>query len=126
MKLPKADLNRWGEWVEFGRSLAALLFVPCLCIYAVLMVLLIWKGGWSDDTQAQRLDYFGYSLLGILVLIGLGLVWAQRRDIPNINISGPGFQAKIGDGADGDADIRVGADTDRPRGRHRSEGDVDA
>ena len=120
--MPQVDLKRWGEWVEFGRSLAALLFVPCLCLYGIGLVLLIWKGGWSAATEAQRLDYFGYALLGILVLIGLGLVWAQRRDIPNINISGPGFRAQIGEGADGDADIQVSP----PRGRRQpSEGDVD-
>lgn len=120
-KLPKADLNRAGEWVEFGRSLAALLFIPCLCIYAVLMVLLMWKGGWADDTQAQRLDYFGYALIGLLVLIGLGLFWVQRRELPNVNIQGPGFRAQIGEGGDGGTDIEI-----EPRGRGRagrSEGD---
>lgn len=30
------------------------------------MVLIIWLGGWTSDTQAQRLEILGWALLGML------------------------------------------------------------
>jgi fructose-specific phosphotransferase system IIC component len=33
---------------------------------AAAMVLIIWLGGWTDDTQAQRLEILSYALLGML------------------------------------------------------------
>ena len=33
---------------------------------AVAMVLIVWLGGWSPDTQAQRLEILSYALLGML------------------------------------------------------------
>lgn len=35
-------------------------------IGATLMVLIIWLGGWTDDTQAQRLEILAYALIGML------------------------------------------------------------
>lgn len=85
--------------IDLGRSLLALLFVPVVCMMLVGMVLLMWRGGWSDDTQAQRLDYFGVTLIILSLLIGLGIVWLQRREIPTIRIRGPGgLEADISEG----------------------------
>lgn len=33
---------------------------------AAAMVLIIWLGGWTSDTQAQRLEILGWALLGML------------------------------------------------------------
>lgn len=33
---------------------------------AAAMVLIIWLGGWTDDTQAQRLEILSYAMLGML------------------------------------------------------------
>lgn len=33
---------------------------------ATAMVLIVWLGGWNDDTQAQRLEILSWALLGML------------------------------------------------------------
>lgn len=44
--------------------------------FAIGLVLILWLGGWSDDTQAQRITVFGITMVGILsgmmaVIVGL-------------------------------------------------------
>ena len=106
--------------VDLGRSILALLFVPIVCAMLTAMVLLMWRGGWSDDTQAQRLDYFGVTLIILSLLIGLGIVWLQRREIPTIRIRGPGgLEANISEGGDA---VELSSEADEePRG-HRGGG----
>lgn len=44
--------------------------------FAVGLVLILWLGGWSDDTQSQRITVFAITMVGILsgmmaVIVGL-------------------------------------------------------
>lgn len=95
--IPRADLKRLGEWIEALRSLAALLFIPALCAYGAALVYVLVALPWPEATASQRITFIGSALIGVLLLIGLGTLWLQRRDIPNVSISGPGFQATISD-----------------------------
>lgn len=91
-KLPKADLPRLTAWVELLRSVAALLFIPFLCLYAAGFVFLLWQFGHlgPESVRLHVVDWFGYALLGTLALIGLGVLWLQKRDIPDVTVQGPG------------------------------------
>lgn len=98
MPLPKVDLKRVGEWIDTGRSLAALLFIPFLCLYACGLVYILWLGGWGENTAVERVKWLGISLLGLIILIGLGVLWLQRRDIPSFSVTTPWGTANVSEG----------------------------
>ena len=54
IKLP-VDLKRVGEWISMGRDLAALLFIPFLCLYGAIMVyVLIRFFGTADRPESAE------------------------------------------------------------------------
>lgn len=57
---------------------------------AAAMVLIIWIGGWTDDTQAQRLEILSWALLGMLA----GVIAV----IISFAIGGPVGRLKAGNG----------------------------
>ena len=64
-----------------ARDWTAILYTPVLTAGAVGLVLIIWLGPWPDATAPQRLNFLGWSLLGLLGLIGLGTFFLQRRTV---------------------------------------------
>lgn len=99
---PPFDLKRVGEWISMFRDLAALLFIPFLCLYGALLVLLLWRVfGTADRPEAVVLavvNFLGGALMGLVILIGLGVLWLQRRNIPSLAITTAWGSATIGSG----------------------------
>ena len=77
IQLPKLRLLNRDE----ARDWTAILYTPVLTVCAAGLVLVIWLGPWPDETAAQRLNFLGWSLLGLLALIGLGTAFLQRRTV---------------------------------------------
>lgn len=98
------NLERVDRWLVTLRDLLALLFIPALCVYATGLVLILWLafGKHEDSAVVLRVvDALAWALIGLLALIGLGTLWLQRREIPNIQITGPaGLNVNIGEGGD--------------------------
>lgn len=101
IKLP-VDLKRVGEWISMLRDLAALLFIPFLCFYGAIMVyVLIRFFGTADRPESVVLavvNYLGAALVGLCVLIGLGVLWLQRRNIPTLSVTTAMGTVNIGSG----------------------------
>ncbi len=101
IKLP-VDLKRVGEWISMGRDLAALLFIPFLCLYGAIMVyVLIRFFGSAERPESIVLavvNYLGAALISLCVLIGLGVLWLQRRNIPTLSVTTPMGTVNIGSG----------------------------
>ena len=101
VKIP-IDLKRVGEWINTGRDLAALLFIPFLCLYGVFLVAILWRVfGKADRDVAVQLavvNYLGATLIGLIILIGLGVLWLQRRNIPSLSITTPMGTMTMGSG----------------------------
>ena len=102
IKLP-VDLKRVGEWISMLRDLAALLFIPFLCFYGAIMVyVLIRFFGTPERPESVVLavvNYLGAALVGLCVLIGLGVLWLQRRNIPTLSVTTAMGTVNIGSGA---------------------------
>lgn len=64
-----------------ARDWCAILYTPVLTLCAAGLVWIIVWGGWPADTAAQRLTFLGWTLMGLLVLIGLGTFFLQRRTV---------------------------------------------
>jgi len=101
LKFP-IDLKRVGEWISMLRDLAALLFIPFLCLYGAIMVYVLVKVfGTADRPENVVLavvNYLGASLIGLCILIGLGVLWLQRRNIPTMTVTTPMGTVAIGSG----------------------------
>lgn len=101
IKFP-VDLKRVGEWISMLRDLAALLFIPFLCFYgAILVYILVKVFGTAERPEAVVLavvNYLGAALVGLCILIGLGLIWLQRRSIPSFSVTTPWGTANISAG----------------------------
>lgn len=108
LKLPtfqwpkNVDLKRVGEWISTLRDLAALLFIPFLCLYGVVLVAILWRvfGSVERDVSIQlaAVNYIGAALIGLLILIGLGVLWLQRRNIPSLSVTTPMGTVTMGSG----------------------------
>jgi hypothetical protein len=96
------DLKRVGEWISMLRDLAALLFIPFLCFYGAIMVYILVKVfGHAERPESVVLavvNYLGGALIGLCILIGLGLIWLQRRTIPSFSVTTPWGTANISAG----------------------------
>lgn len=101
VKIP-IDLKRVGEWISMGRDLAALLFIPFLCLYGAIMVyVLVRFFGNHERPESVVLavvNYLGAALIGLCILIGLGVLWLQRRNIPTLSVTTPMGTVNIGSG----------------------------
>lgn len=82
----------------------ALFGAGVVCTFgAVAMVLIIWLGGWTSDTQAQRLDILSYALLGMLS--------GMLAVIASFAIGGPVGRLKAGNGI---MSLELDGDTSAP------------
>ena len=87
------NLKRLNEWVEFLRNVAALLFMPAVSLMAaaIVAILMIAFAGHADPIVVQMVVRFlGWTLMGLVLLLGCALFWIQRRDLPDITIKTPG------------------------------------
>lgn len=71
-----------------ARDWTAILYTPVLTLCAAGLVWIIVWGGWPSDTAAQRLNFLGWTLLGLLLLIALGTFFLQRRTV-NLHVETP-------------------------------------
>lgn len=78
---------------EEARDWLALLYIPILTFCGAGLALIIWLGPWPADTAAQRLNYLGLSLLGVLALIAFGNFYLQRRTV-NLKVETPGVKVE--------------------------------
>lgn len=105
------DLKRWLEWIDTGRSLAALLFIPVISLMGIGLTLILWLSfGRHGDVLVilAVVKWLGITLVGTLVLIGLGTLWLQRRDLPNLSIQTPWGSATLsGDDDEGAPSVRA-------------------
>ena len=84
------NLKRLTQWVDFGRSLAALLFIPACCFYAAVLVYLLYRlVGDSEAVNLKIVEALAISLWGIIGLVALGVMWLQKRELPDVKISTP-------------------------------------
>lgn len=105
-KRPPFDLKRILDWLDVGRSLAALLFIPVVTLLGIGLVLILWLSfpklsGGDISVLLEIVKWFGMTLVGTLALIGGGMLWLQRRDLPDLSIQTPWGSATISDGPDG-------------------------
>ena len=77
------------------RDYLALFYIPVVTLLAAAMVLLVWRGGWADSTQALRLHYLGASMVLLVAIMGLGLFWLQRLSLDRISVSAGQFSATL-------------------------------
>lgn len=66
---------------EEARDWTAILYTPVLTVCAGALTYVIVWGGWPADTAEQRLNFLGWTLIGLLFLIGLGTMFLQRRTV---------------------------------------------
>lgn len=64
-----------------ARDWTAILYTPVLTVCAAGVVLIVWLGPWPEETASLRLNFLGWTLLGLLGLIGLGTFFLQRRTV---------------------------------------------
>lgn len=84
------NLKRLHEWLDFLRSVAALLFTPVMTLAAtgIIALLMFSFSGHTDPVVVRMVvQFLGYTLMGLVILIGFGLMWTQKR---NLKISGTG------------------------------------
>ena len=98
IKLP--TIQQLTKLTGLLRDLAAVLFTPCLTLYAVGVTYIIWRGPWPEGSAETQLMYLGVALIASLFVIALGSFWLQRRSIPEFKVSGgpTGFNAEISEG----------------------------
>lgn len=72
-----------------ARDWMALLYVPVLTVCGIGVTLIIWLGPWPEATAPLRLTFLGWTLIGLLALIGLGTFFLQRRTV-NMKVETPG------------------------------------
>lgn len=97
MKLPSATTFTEGQRaLAMGLASAAGIFCG-LC--AVGMVLILWLGGWTPETEAQRITVFGIVLVGLLsgmmaVIVGLLIGGPVGRFKASASRDGASFEAE--------------------------------
>ncbi|QTC87912.1 hypothetical protein [Brevundimonas pondensis] len=79
---------------DSARDWAAILYTPVLTICAVALTWIIVWGGWPAETASQRLNFLGWTLMGLLALIALGTFFLQRRTV-NIKAETPAGSVEI-------------------------------
>jgi hypothetical protein len=67
---------------------------------AVALVAIIWRGGWPEDTAAQRIDWIGWTLIGVIIWLGLSLFLVGG--IRNARVRAGPAEASINDGGGGE------------------------
>ena len=72
-------------------------------LFTVGLVLILWLGGWTPDTQAQRITVFGITMVGLLS--------AMMAVIVGLLIGGPVGRFKASAGKDG-ASLEAEGDDD--------------
>lgn len=78
-----------GMTRDEARDWTAILYTPILTLCAVgQTVVMVW-GPWPPETASQRLTFLGWTLIGNLLLIGLGTFFLQRRTV-NLHAKTPG------------------------------------
>lgn len=99
-KLPRADLPRIAAWVNVLRDVAALLFIPAVCLWAAGLVYLMRDFAimGPPDTRLAVVNHFGYALYGLIGVIALGSLWYQKREInaSGTTPGGAGFNLNVG------------------------------
>lgn len=99
--LPKADLPRINAWVETLRGIAAILFIPCLCLYAIGLVYLMREFAimGPESVRLKVVDWYGWALIGLIINIGLGSMWLQKRNMKfsGTTPGGAGFNIDVDD-----------------------------
>ncbi|OHB39591.1 MAG: hypothetical protein A2882_16285 [Phenylobacterium sp. RIFCSPHIGHO2_01_FULL_70_10] len=86
---------RLTRWAGVLRDYLALLYIPVVTLLAIAMVLLVWRGGWADSTQALRLHYLGAAMVLLVAILGLGLFWLQRQQLDKISVTAGQFSATL-------------------------------
>lgn len=81
---------RMSAALEIARTVAAILFIPALCVFGAGLVYILWLGGWEVATAETRIHYLGSALIGVMVLIACGVLWLQKRDLPSVSVKAPG------------------------------------
>lgn len=85
MHLPKLRFLTRDE----ARDWTAILYTPVLTVCGIVLAAVLVWGPWPPETATQRLNFLGWSLIGLLFLIGLGTLFLQRRTA-NIKVETPG------------------------------------
>lgn len=85
------NITRLSQWIDVGRSLAALLFIPACCVYAAVIVWLLYRlVGDTESITLKVVEALAISLWGIIGLVALGVMWLQKRQLPDVKINTPG------------------------------------
>jgi hypothetical protein len=97
MTLPGWPPRDWRALIALAASVTG---AATLTLLAAWIVWILWRGGWSAATEAERVDALAKALLGLLftvaiVLISLGLA-INRRSL-KASALGASFEASGGD-----------------------------
>lgn len=71
--------DRLREWF-------AVLATVALSVFAAALTLVLWLGGWSAGTEAQRIGFLGSGMLVLLALVGAGASWLWRMQFKSFEI----------------------------------------
>lgn len=59
-------------------------------------VLILWKGGWPEDTSAQRINAISSVTIILSGLMGLGMFYLWQLLVKRVQVTGPGgFSAGV-------------------------------
>lgn len=87
----RMNISRISQWIDIGRSLAALLFIPACCVYAGIIVWLLYRMvGDTESITLKIVEALAFTLWGIIGLVALGVMWLQKRQLPDVKINTPG------------------------------------
>ena len=107
------SLARLRAVADVVRDYAALLYTPVLTAYAVWLTAVVAFGAWTASSEPLRINILGAALILALCLIGLGVLFYQRRPTPRIRARAPVGELEIG------ASEGCGAERPAPEGEGR-------
>lgn len=94
-------------WVLIGGA-------PVISAFAVWLVTIVWRGGWTPDRQEQQLDFLGTSLIVTLCLLGVIVVTLAAVKVRGTGPGGSSIEVDTNGSGDvrvqtSDADVKVSA-----------------
>lgn len=94
----------WKAWASAARDWAAVLYTPVITALLGAVIGILAYAPWEVSTQRQRIGFLGYIGLALVLLVAVGVLWFQRREIGGLRV-----KTKLGE-----IDIQTEADKPDP------------
>lgn len=93
-------------WPWFAAGVRTLAPIP-LTSTAIALVVILWRGGWPEDTSPARIQWLGIALIANILLLGLALF--LTGGIRNFSLKAGVIEASVND--DGKVVVEAPADS---------------